>query len=299
MVGLELPDTERAAGAVALDSLSSAEAVRHLQAAYGAVGPAVAAAVPAIARAVDALVERWRQGGRLLLVGAGTSGRIAAAEAAECPPTFGTPAERVLAVVAGGEAALLAAVEGAEDDAPAGRLAAARVAPGPADLAVGVSAGGTPAFVLAFLAAAREAGALIVAVTAVAGSPLAHQADIPIILATGPEPVAGSTRLLAGSAQKVALNCLTTAAMARLGHIHGERMVDFLPTNAKLRARAVRTVAELAGVPEAAARAVLVAAGWQVKPAVLAAALGLDAHTAAQRLAAAGGSLRRALAARA
>jgi len=290
-----LPDTERATERVALDVLPVADAVRHLHAAYAAVGPAVAAALPAIAAAVEVLVERWPRGGRLILVGAGTSGRIAAAEAAECPPTFGTPPERVVAVLAGGEAALARAVEGAEDDALAGRRAAEALAVGPADLVVGISASGTPAFVRACLEVARGAGAATAALTAVAGSPLALEADIPIVVPTGPEPVAGSTRMLAGSAQKMALNCLTTAAMARLGHVHGDRMVDFLPTNDKLRARAVRTVADLARVDAAAARAALEAGGWGVKPAVVAASLGLTPSEAEARLAATGGSLRRAL----
>ena len=290
-----LPPTERASGAGDLDLLSVDQLVTRLHAAYAAVGPAVAAALPALAAAVRALVERWPHGGRLILVGAGTSGRVAVAEAAECPPTFGTPPERVLAVLAGGSAAMLRSVEGGEDDAAAGERAMADLRVGPADVVVGVSASGGAPFAVAAVTAARAAGAVGVAVTAVEDSPLARAADIAAVLPTGPEPVAGSTRMLAGSAQKMALNILTTAAMARLGHVHGDRMVDFTPTNAKLRARAVRTVQELAGVGDAEARQLLLASRWQVKVANLCARGHLDAEQARARLVACDGSLRRAL----
>lgn len=294
--GQGLPPTERAQGTEDLDLLAVDQLVRHLHAAYGAVGPAVAHALPALAAGVEALVRGWPDGGRLILVGAGTSGRVAVAEAAECPPTFGTHPDRVVAVLAGGPAAMLHSVEGAEDDGPAGERAMTDLRVGPGDLVAGVSASGAASFVVAAIRAARAAGAVGLAVTSVRGSPLAEVAEIAAILPTGPEPLAGSTRLLAGSAQKMALNILTTAAMTRLGHVYGDRMVDFAPTNAKLRARAVRTVSELAGADAAAARAALEACGWGVKAAVVVVALGVTPQEAAARLQAAGGSLRRGLA---
>jgi len=278
-----------------LDQLAPAALVARLHAAYAAVSPAVEAALPALVTAVEALASRWPRGGRLILVGAGTSGRVAVAEAAECPPTFGTPPDRVVAVLAGGAGAMLAAVEGAEDDAAAGVRAMSERAVGPTDVVVGVSASGGAAFVCAAVAAARRAGATTAAVTCVGGSPLAVAAEIVAVLPTGPEPLAGSTRMLAGSAQKMALNILTTAAMTLLGHVHGDRMVDFRPSNAKLRARAAGTVAALAGVTPPEARAALEMAGWRVKPAIMMAAHRVSAAEAEGLLRRAEGSLRRAL----
>ncbi len=289
-----LPATEQALAAAGdLDLLPLPQLLQRLHDANASSAQAVAAALPQVERVVDLLVAGWRRGGRLVMVGAGTSGRIAAAEAAECPPTFGTAPERVVAVLAGGERALREAVEGAEDDAAAGGGAMDGLAVGPADLVLGVSASGTAPFVVAAVRRAAERRAPTAGLTAVATSPLAVAAGIPLVLATGPEAVAGSTRMKAGTAQKMALNLLTTAAMIRLGHVYGNRMVDFQPTNAKLRARAVRTVAEVAHVAPAAAEAALETCAWRVKPAIVCAALRVGAPEAERLLAAAEGDLRR------
>ena len=292
-----LPDTERPADAtVDLDLLPPSALLDRLCAAYDAVGPAVRGALPDLEHALEAIVPRWLAGGRLLLAGAGTSGRVAALQAAECPPTFGLPSDRVLALVAGGPAALAMSVEGAEDDAAAGRAAAEAAVLGPLDTLIAISASGGAPFVRGALAAARAASALGVAITQNADSALAAEADIALVLRTGPEPVAGSTRMLAGSAQKMALDLLTTALMVQVGHVHGNRMVDFQPTNHKLRRRAVTTVCDLAGAEPARAEATLVACNWRVKVAIVMAAAGCGADVARARLEAAGGRLRLALA---
>jgi N-acetylmuramic acid 6-phosphate etherase len=255
---------------------------------------AVERSAPQLARAVDAIVERLRGGGALHYVGAGTSGRIAALDAAECPPTFGTPPGMVRAHVAGGDAALARAVEGAEDDAAAGdRLGRAFF--GPPDAVVGLSASGGAPFVVAALRAARERGALTIALTCDERAPLLACADIAIVLATGAEPIAGSTRMVAGTAQKLALNALSTAAMVRLGKVYDNLMVDVVASNAKLRRRALRLVMELAPAEEDRARALLAAAAGSVKVAVLVERRGLDPAAARALLAANGDSLRAAL----
>ena len=289
-------ETERpAAATVDLDLLGAPALVDRLCAAYDVVGHAVRGALPALAAVLEEVRPRWQRGGRLLLAGAGTSGRMAAVQAAECPPTFGLEEGRVVPLVAGGLGALARAVGGAEDDADAGEAAARAVGAGPLDTLVAISASGTAPFVRAALAAARAKGALGVAITANPGSPLAAEADHALELRTGPEPVAGSTRMLAGSAQKMALDLLTTALMVQVGHVYGNRMVDFVPSNTKLRRRAVEMVTALAGVDAAAARDVLARTDWRVKPAVVMAVRACDLAAARALLRAAGGSLRRAL----
>jgi N-acetylmuramic acid 6-phosphate etherase len=290
------PPTEEPLGRrVDLDLLATPALLETLHAANRAVFPAVRRVLPDLARAVDALVSGWRQGGRLIMVGAGTSGRVAVVQAAECPPTFGTPPERVVAVLAGGSAAMTRAVEGAEDDAAAGRAALEGLRPTPADTVVGISASGGAAFVVAAVGRARERGARTVALTSVPGSPLARAAEMAIVPETGPEALAGSTRMKAATAQKMVLDLLTTAAMVRTGHVHGNRMVDFMPSNAKLRLRAVRTVAEVAGVGREEAEGALGQAGWRVKVAVVCARLGVTPEEAERRLAEAAGNLREVL----
>ncbi len=233
-------------------------------AAVAAVGPAL----PALGEAADAAAARLdRAGGRLAYAGAGTSGRIAAQDGAELAPTFGWPEERISLHLAGGAAALLRGVEGAEDDRAAG--AAAGAALGGADVLVAVAASGRTPYTLAALEAARAGGALCIGIANVAGSPLLAAAEHAILLATGAEVVAGSTRLAAGTAQKVALNLFSTLVMVRLGHVHRGRMVDLQTSNDKLRARAARMVAELAGCDAQAAGAALAAAGGSVKRALL------------------------------
>ncbi len=272
-----------------LDLLATPELVDVLVREQAAAAAAVLRAGPALARAVDAIALRLRAGGALHYVGAGTSGRLATLDAAECPPTFGTPASLVIAHIAGGEAALVHAVEGAEDDAAAGARVLGAT---PRDAVVGISASGGARYVVAALEAARAAGALTVAVTGVADSALAHVAELAIVVETGAEPLAGSTRLRAGTAQKVVLSALSTAVMVRLGRVHDNLMVDVVATNEKLRVRAERLVRTLTGVDQTRARELLALAGGNVKVAVVVERQGVDAAEARARLELSGGFLR-------
>jgi N-acetylmuramic acid 6-phosphate etherase len=250
----------------------------------------------AIAAAVDTVVAALAGGGRLFFVGAGTSGRLGVLEAAECPPTFGTRPGQVQAIMAGGRRAVFRSREGAEDDAgAAARAVRARVRRG--DVVVGVSASGVTPFVRAALATARARGAATVLVQC---NPLRSRAAAGVVirLLPGPEVLTGSTRLKAGTATKLVLNTLTTATMARLGKIHGNRMIDLQPRSAKLRARAERLVAEIAGVGVARARRALRAARGRVRLAIVMARRDLSPTAAARLLRASGGSLRAVLRAR-
>jgi N-acetylmuramic acid 6-phosphate etherase len=251
---------------------------------------AVGRAAREVAAAVEIIVAALRAGGRLFFVGAGTSGRLGVLEAAECPPTFGTPPRLVQAIMAGGRGAVFRSREGAEDDErAAARVVRARVREG--DAVVGVSASGVTPFVRAGLRAARARGAatILVACTPSADRRLGR---VVIALAPGPEVLAGSTRLKAGTATKLVLNTLTTASMARLGKMYGNRMVDMQPRSRKLRERAVRLVAEVGGVQPARARRLLAAAGGRVPVAIVMTRRDLRADAAARALRAAGGSLR-------
>jgi len=251
-----------------------------------------------IAAAVELIVAALRVGGRLVFVGAGTSGRLGVLEAAECPPTFGTPRRLVQAIIAGGRGSVFRSREGAEDDEAAARRAVrARVRAG--DVVVGISASGVTPFVRAALTAARGRGAKTVLIACNAeglreprGRRTAHLRIVP---ATGPEVLAGSTRLKAGTATKLVLNTLTTASMTGLGRVYGNRMVDLQPRSAKLRERALRLVAELAGVPRGQAWTALEASRGRVRVAILMARSGWNAAEASRALGAAGGSLRVAL----
>ena len=254
---------------------------------------AVGRAAPAIGRAVAAIVERLRAGGRLIFLGAGTSGRLGVIEAAECPPTFNTSPGQVQAVMAGGRGAVFRSVEGAEDDARAGARATRRRARR-SDAVVGIAASGVTPFVRAALAEARRRGALSVLVTCNPDVPRGA-ASLVIALRVGPEVLAGSTRLKAGTATKLALNTITTAAFTRLGKVHGNRMVDLQPRSAKLRARAERLVVEVGQVNRARARRLLGEARGSAKVAILMARRGESAAAARRRLTAARGFLGRAL----
>jgi len=254
---------------------------------------AVGRVAPAIAAAVDTIVAALAAGGRLFFVGAGTSGRLGVLEAAECPPTFGTRPGLVQAIMAGGRRSVFRSREGAEDDArAAARTVRARVRRG--DVVVGVSASGVTPFVRVALATGRRQGAATVLVqcSAVRGR---VAADVVIRPIPGPEVLAGSTRLKAGTATKLVLNTLTTASMARLGKIYGNRMIDLQPRSAKLRARAERLVAEIAGVRPARARRALREARGRVRLAIVVARRNLPVGAAARALRAAGGSLRSVL----
>ncbi len=248
----------------------------------------------AIARAAVAAARSLAGGGRLVFLGAGTSGRLGVLEAAECPPTFGTPPDRIRAVMAGGRGAVFRAVEGAEDRESAGRREGKRLRR--RDLLVAISASSVTPFARGALRGARAAGARTVLLTCAPGKTPRGVAEIVIALRTGPEVLTGSTRLKAGSATKAALNALTTAAMVRLGKVYGNLMVDLRPTSAKLKDRSRRIVQLAAGVSRPRAERLLAAAGGEAKTAILMSALGGSAREARARLRAAGGHLRPALA---
>jgi N-acetylmuramic acid 6-phosphate etherase len=276
----ELPATEALdAGTAQIDRLGDVELARALAEAHRVAVDAAVRAAEAIARATTLFVEAVERGGKVVLVGAGTSGRLAVLDAAELPPTFGADPSLVQARIAGGDNALRRAVEGAEDDADAGALAVADV--GANDLVIGVSASGGASFVRAAVRAARARGARTVGIVNAANGALAGEADVGIVVATGAEPIQGSTRMRAGTAQKIVLNAISTGAMIRLGKTYGNRMVDVVATNAKLRARSERLVRDLAGHVDA--RAVLDAAGGSVKTAVVMARRGVD-RVEAERL---------------
>jgi N-acetylmuramic acid 6-phosphate etherase len=270
-----------------LDARPIGDVVALLVAAEGGAHGAVAAAVPRIAAAAEAIAARLERGGRLIYAGAGTPGRLGVLDAAECGPTFGT--DLVRAVIAGGPAALTEAIEGAEDAFDPTDLADLTAA----DALVGITASGRTPYVLGALEHARAAGALTVAIVNNPGSEAS--ADVVIELLTGPEVLGGSTRLTAGTAQKVVLNALSTSVMIALGKAYGPRMVDVRPTSAKLRRRAVRIVRDAAGVDEDAAAAALAAAGGHAKTAIVALLAGVDAAEAAVRLNRARGRVRDAL----
>ena len=252
----------------------------------------------AIASAASALAARLQETstGRLLYGGAGTSGRLGVLDGAELIPTFGWPPERVGFLIAGGRDALVRPVEGAEDDAGAGAAEAEALALGPADALVAISASGTTPYTVAACKAARTAGALTIAIANNAPCPLLSAADHGIAIQSGAEPIGGSTRMTAGTTQKVTLNLLSTLTMIRLNRTYGGYMVDVLVTNEKLRARAVRMIGEIAGVDEAAARVALDAAGDNTKVAILV-AKGLAPADAQVLLGRHDGNLRQALAA--
>ena len=288
---MTIPTEARNARGAGLDLLGTPALVGLLLAEQRNAVEAALEATDAIAAAVDAIAQRLTRGGALHYVGAGSSGRIAVLDAAEMPPTFGTAPELVRAHVAGGMAALERAVEGAEDDAEAGD-AAMRADVRARDAVVGISASGGAAFVVRAVERARELGAYTVALTSVADSPLARAAANPIVMPTGSELLAGSTRLKAGTAQKIALNAISTAVMVRLGKVYDNLMVDVVASNRKLRARALRLVQDIARVDEARAGELLERSGGRVKLAVVMERRGLDAAEAQALLDRHGGALR-------
>ncbi|HET6367875.1 MAG TPA: N-acetylmuramic acid 6-phosphate etherase [Pseudomonadales bacterium] len=276
-----------------LDRLTPLAIARLMNRADRGAVRAVGRAAAPLARAVELTARALARGGRLVFVGAGTSGRLGVLEAAECPPTFGTPPALVQAVMAGGRSSVFRAREGAEDDAADGARQVRRRARG-GDVVVGVAASGVTPFVRGALAEARRRGAATVLVTCNPGiSRSAARVVVP--LAVGPEILAGSTRLKAGTATKLALNTLTTAVFVRLGKVHGNRMVDLRPRSAKLRARATALVVELGRVTPRDAQRLLAAAGGRAKLAIVMARLGVGRREAGRRLAAAHEFLGRAL----
>ena len=296
MTAFEQLGTEaRDAGGADLDLRSTAELVELMNAEDATVAAAVGAASRAVAALVDDVAARLALGGRLLYVGAGTSGRLAALDAAECEATFSVEPGRVTALVAGEGASSMLEQEAAEDDAAAGRADVERLGPGPADAVVGISASGRSPYVLAAVAAARDRGALTGCVVCVEGSELAAVAEREVCVPVGPEILSGSTRLKAGTAQKLVLNMISTISMIRLGKTFGNLMVDLVPSNEKLRARARSIVREAASVSTEEADEALAAAGGDVKAAVVSLLTGLEPDEARRRLADAGGVVRTAV----
>jgi N-acetylmuramic acid 6-phosphate etherase len=256
---------------------------------------AVRAAAPALALAVDAAVPRLRAGGRIVYVGAGTSGRLGVLDAVELFPTFSWPRERAPALLAGGEGAMFVAVEGAEDRADQGAADLRALQPTANDVVLLLAASGSTPYALGAAQAARGAGALTVGLVNNPGAALAAACEIGVVLDTGPEVISGSTRLKAGTAQKIALNSFSSSVMVRLHKVHGHLMVDLRASNAKLRQRALRLAQRASGADEAAARQALEAAGWSVKLAIVMLGAGVDAAEATRRLDAAEGHVAAAL----
>ena len=278
-----------------LDRMTALEIARLMNREDCKVATAVGRELSAIARAVDAIVSGMRRGGRLIYVGAGSSGRMAVLDAAECPPTFGISPKRIVALIAGGRRAVTGAVEGAEDSVRNGErdLRAKKLTPD--DVVVGIAASGTTPYVLGALQFARKQGAATVAITANRRMPAARLAEIVIAPEVGPEVLTGSTRLKAGTSQKMVLNMLSTASMARLGHVYENLMIDAEMTNEKLAQRAVRIVQEASGKSVSAAKHALRAAGHDPRMALAMLKLGVDAREAKRKLREARDDLRRAL----
>jgi N-acetylmuramic acid 6-phosphate etherase len=286
---------QRNAASKNLDRMTALEIVRLMNREDRKVAVAVGQEVPAIARAVDAIVRGMRNGGRLLYVGAGSSGRMAVLDAAECPPTFGTSPKQVQALIAGGRRAITRAVEGAEDSARNGErdLQAKKLTRN--DVVVGIAASGTTPYVLGALKYARARGATTVAVTSNLRMPVGRLAKFVIAPEVGPEVLTGSTRLKAGTSQKMVLNMLSTAVMARLGHVYENLMIDMMLTNEKLADRALRILAEASGKRVSAAEHALLAAGHKMRVGLVMLKREVEAVEATKRLNAAGGDLRMAL----
>ena len=286
---------QRNAASKNLDRMTAMQIVRLMNREDRKVAAAVGRALPAIVRAVDAIVKAIRNGGRLLYVGAGSSGRMAVLDAAECPPTFGTSPKLVQALIAGGRPAVTGAVEGAEDSsANAERdLHAKKLTR--RDVVVGITASGTTPYVLAALQYARRRGATTVAITVNARTPVARLAKILIATEVGPEVLTGSTRLKAGTSQKMVLNMLSTAAMVRLGHVYENLMIDVKPSNQKVSARILRILAEASGKSLSAAEHALRQAGHNMRVALVMLELGVSAQGAKKKLLEAKGDLHEAL----
>lgn len=275
-----------------IDTLDTEEMLRVINAEDAQVPEAVATQIPVIAQAVDGIVERIQNGGRLIYIGAGTSGRLGVLDASECPPTFNTPPELVIGLIAGGDHALRHSVEYVEDQPESGAQALRLINLSDKDTVVGIAASGRTPFVLGAIAYANEVGALTIGICNSDHATLSKLVQIAIPVVTGPEVITGSTRLKAGTAQKLVLNMLTTGAMIRLGKTYGNLMVDLQPTNQKLRVRAIGIVSDAAGIPEDEAAAALQRAGGDVKAAIVSSLLGISPDDARDRLAEANGRIR-------
>jgi N-acetylmuramic acid 6-phosphate etherase len=278
-----------------IDLMPSLRIVTTMNAEDRTVAEAVAQTLPQVAQAVDAIVAAFSTGGRLVYIGAGTSGRLGVLDASECPPTFGVPPTMVVGLIAGGLDALVNASEGAEDRTEAGAADLKNIGFSARDVLVGIAVSGRTPYVIGALDYAKALGATTVALTCNPDSPIARLAGISIAPVVGPEVITGSTRLKSGTAQKLVLNMLSTASMVRIGKTYGNLMVDMIASNSKLVARAARMVSEATGCTLPEAEAALAQSGNNSKLAILIVLTGDDADTARQRLAAAGGVLRRAI----
>lgn len=278
-----------------LDALTTIELVNRFNQQDTLVAEAVKATLPEVAKAVDAAATALKAGGRIIYMGAGTSGRLGVLDASECPPTFGVPHGLVVGLIAGGPGALLKAVEGAEDNAQLGEDDLKALSLKAEDLVVGLAASGRTPYVIGGLKYARSVGCATVAVSCNPDSPIAQEADIAISPVVGPEALTGSTRLKSGTAQKLVLNMISTGAMVKFGKVYQNLMVDMKATNIKLVDRACRMLIEATGVTRDVAESVLKQTDFDVKPAILMVLTGLDAPAARAKLAAHQGFLRAAL----
>ncbi len=278
-----------------LDQLSTAELVRLINDEDAKIAAAVAAAATDIAAAIDVISARLADGGRLIYMGAGTSGRLGVLDASECPPTFNADPQQVIGLIAGGDGALRRAVEGAEDSAELGADDLRSLQISAKDAVVGIAASGTTPYVLGALDAARAVGAATIALTCNRDAPIEAHADITIAVVAGPEVLAGSTRMKAGTATKLVLNMLTTASMVKLGKTYGNLMVDLQASNEKLVGRSLRILRQLTDIGDAESKALLAACDGELKTAIVCQRLKVDTTTARRRLQDAGGRLRIAL----
>ncbi|WJM82200.1 N-acetylmuramic acid 6-phosphate etherase [Pectobacterium brasiliense] len=280
---------------MALDQLSTLEMMHAFNQEDRKVPEAIAQVLPAIAEAVDLATASLQEGGRLIYLGAGTSGRLGVLDASECPPTFGVPHGLVIGLIAGGPSALLKAVEGAEDDPALGEADLKALDVTAADMVVGLAASGRTPYVIGALRYARDVGCRTAAISCNPHSPIAQEAQVAISPVVGPEALTGSTRLKSGTAQKLVLNMISTGAMVKLGKVYQNLMVDVKATNVKLLDRACRIVVEATGAEREKARQALVQADNEVKPAILMLLANIGVAAARERLKQHNGYLREAL----
>lgn len=280
---------------LSLDEMSALEIARAINHEDQSVAIAVKKALPQIAKAIDLVAESLREGGRLIYVGAGTSGRLGALDASEIPPTFGINQKRIQHVIAGGEKALHSAVEDEEDSLNLGKKDIARRKPGKRDVVIGIAASGRTPYTVAALKYARKKGANTVAVVCNHNSALEQATDLAIVIDIGPEVLSGSTRMKAGTAQKLVLNMISTGAMVRLGYVYGNLMVNVQPRNEKLRERSLAIIEKTTGVPRNEASKALKAAGWSLPLALVMLKTSSSKEQAKKALKSADGQVRKAI----
>jgi N-acetylmuramic acid 6-phosphate etherase len=291
----ELITEARNPASAELDRLSTIDFVRLVNSEDAKLANAIAEQAQSIARAIDLIADRLAGGGRIIYVGAGTSGRLGVLDASECPPTFSADPEQVIGLIAGGSAALQRAVEGAEDSAEQGAGDLKNIKLSRRDVVVGIAASGHTPYVIGALKFAKDTGAATVGFSCNPGSPVSVQAEVGISVAVGPEVLSGSTRMKAGTATKMVLNMLTTGAMVKLGKTYGNFMVDLQATNSKLVQRSIGIVQQLTELSVSDARELLESCGGELKTSIVCFRLGVSADTARAKLEAANGRLRSAL----